>query len=97
MTIALMVNLSLQMETSLTSVLLEVCKNGCYSQDAGLSLFQPWERLFAFFVTGVRIVIKSLKFESHVVICCALVRSRFCILTTLLSQGESRALLVERP
>lgn len=43
-----MVNVSLQMETSLTSVLLEVCKHGCYSQDAGLSLVKPWERSFAF-------------------------------------------------
>lgn len=92
-----MVNVSLQMETSLTSVLLEVRKNGCYSQDAELSLFKPWKRLFASFVTGARIVIRSLKFESHVVICCALVRSRFCILTTLPSQGGSRALLEERP
>lgn len=84
------------MEMSLTSVLLEVCKSGCFGQDAGLSLVKPWERLFAFLVTGVRIAIKSLKFESCVIICC-LVRSRFCILTTLPSQGRSRALLVERP
>lgn len=36
------------MEMSLISVLLKVCKNGCYGQDAGLSLVKPWERLFAF-------------------------------------------------
>lgn len=91
-----MVNVSLQMETSPTPVLLEVCKNGCYSQDAGPSVVKPWERSFAFFAIGVRIVINSLKFESHGVICCALVRSRFCISATLPSHGGPGALLVGR-
>lgn len=42
-----MVNVSSQMEMSLISVLLEVCKNGCYSQDASISLVNPREGLFA--------------------------------------------------
>lgn len=42
-----MVNLSSQMEVSLIFVLLQVCNNGCYSQDARVPLVNPREGLFA--------------------------------------------------
>lgn len=48
--------------------------------------YMMWNILI--FVTGMRIVIKCLRFESHGVFCCALVRSRVCSLTTFSSQGE---------
>ena len=52
-----MVNVSSQMEMSQISVLLEVCKNGCYSQDAGVSLVnlqEGWFALCAFFPSSLQ-------------------------------------------